>query len=432
MYAANVMANSKLVIPFICALIMAQFASKADAQTDPNVQRGVQCLQLRRYRDSVYYLKPYCERNPQDNQAAYYLALAQEHLGSNTLAGDLYKKIVLANPNGPFAMASINSLKRLDPQWLASNLTAYQIKDGKKTTVPLVPGLSAKTPVKPLASSSTSSTGGNSGDKLPREARIRFEQGTRGVKVNVLVNNRPVEMIFDTGAPGICISRDQLSALGIRPPEGPYKGMTGGSANSTSVKYWTMQANVTVGAIERKNIELVVLESNSDLPLLGQTFFKDFDYTVDQSAGILDFTLKKGGGEVNRAAYQVPFDFKDGGNRILVRLEVNDQPITTIFDTGNTASALSFSGRNQLKELGITVPDDARTAKHTGITGAGNCKLFNVRKIKLGPIERFDMEVSVNDQESGAEAPILGQPFWTDWQYSINMQRKVIEFVRRK
>ncbi|MBL0187323.1 MAG: retroviral-like aspartic protease family protein [Candidatus Obscuribacter sp.] len=418
------------------ALLTILSAPSAVAQSDPNVQRGIQCIQLQRYRDSVYYLSPYCQRNPQDNQASYYLALAQERLGSNTIASDLYKKIILANPNGPFAMASINSLKRLDPQWLATNLTAYQVKDGKKTTVPLVPGLSAKPQPRPTASSTTGNTGNNpastSSDKLPREARVRFEQGTRGVKVNVLINNRPIEMIFDTGAPGICISKDQLSALGIRPPEGPYKGLTGGSANSSSIKYWSMLANVTVGAIERKNIELIVLETNPDMPLLGQTFFKDFDYTVDQSAGVLDFTLKKGGGEVNRAAYQVPFDFKDGGNRILVRLEVNDQPITTIFDTGNTASALSFSGKAQLKELGITVPDDARTAKHSGISGTGNCKLFNVRKIKLGPIEKFDMEVSVNDQESGAEAPILGQPFWADWQYSINMQRKVIEFVRRK
>ncbi|MBK7748758.1 MAG: hypothetical protein IPI39_16065 [Candidatus Obscuribacter sp.] len=86
------------------ALLTILSAPSAVAQSDPNVQRGIQCIQLQRYRDSVYYLSPYCQRNPQDNQASYYLALAQERLGSNTIASDLYKKIILANPNGAFAM----------------------------------------------------------------------------------------------------------------------------------------------------------------------------------------------------------------------------------------------------------------------------------------------------------------------------------------
>ncbi|HNB18746.1 MAG TPA: hypothetical protein PLC15_25395, partial [Candidatus Obscuribacter sp.] len=81
---------------------------------------------------------------------------------------------------------------------------------------------------------------------------------------------------------------------------------------------------------------------------------------------------------------------------------------------------------------GITLPTDLKTTSMRGVSGSGYCKVFTIHKLRLGPIERQDVEATVNERESALEAPLLGQPFWADWQYTIDMKRKMIEFVRRK
>ncbi len=392
---------------------------------DRNLQYGVQCLHSGRFRDAQYYLEIYTKRVPTDWQAQYYLALSREKLGKREEAGNLYKEIAINCLEKPLGLSAVTALKHIDPDWVTANVA--MVKKIGNVTVPVKEKAS---PVRPTHSSSTAKTPPSQG--LPRETRVHFEPGSRGIKLKAEINGRPVDMLFDTGAAGVCLSKEQLSDLGIRPPEGPHLGLTGGSANDTSIKYWRMKADVKVGNIMRKDTEITVLESNADMPLLGQSFFKDFDYTIDQNAGNIEFKLKAGPGPLNRAAYQVPFEFSERGNRILVMLEVNEQLVKVIFDTGNTASALSFSGQAQLKEAGITLPTDLKTTSMRGVSGSGYCKVFTIHKLRLGPIERQDVEATVNERESALEAPLLGQPFWSDWQYTIDMKRKLIEFVRRK
>ncbi len=392
---------------------------------DKNFQYGVQCLHANRYRDAQYYLEIYTKRAPADWQAQYYLALCREKLGKVEEAGKLYKEVALNCLEKPLGLSAVTALKHIDPDWVKANIAVVK-KVGNVT----VPVKEKTTPFKPTHLSSTVKTPPS--QSLPRETRVHFEPGTRGIKLKVEINGRPIEMLFDTGAAGVCLSKEQLSELGIKPPEGPHLGLTGGSANDTSIKYWRMKANVKVGSILRKDTEITVLESNADMPLLGQSFFKDFDYTIDQNAGNIEFKLKASPDPLNRAAYQVPFEFSERGNRILVMLEINGELVKVIFDTGNTASALSFSGQAQLKEAGLTLPADLKTTSMRGVSGSGYCKVFTIHKLRLGPIEKQDVEATVNERESGLEAPLLGQPFWAEWQYTIDMKRKMIEFVRRK
>jgi predicted aspartyl protease len=65
-----------------------------------------------------------------------------------------------------------------------------------------------------------------------------------------------------------------------------------------------------------------------------------------------------------------------------------------------------------------------------GVTGQSVAKSFTVRRAKLGPIDRTDLPVTVSNTGS-TELPLLGQPFWQGFEYTINHQKKVIEFVRR-
>lgn len=428
------------------------------AAMDANLTAGLQYLRANRFKEAIYYIDASLKTNPENPDAIYTLAVCKQRMGDKDRAMELYKKVIFAVPNKPAGNMAIDAMRALDPGWVQEHVKTVHVENGIVSTRngmvrtnegatislgELKEGLNprgqirtprmvpaATTPV-PRNSTGTAAAITSSNDDLPNESRVRFERDKSDIVLNVYINNRPIEMVFDTGAPGICIGKSQLQAIGITPPSGPPDGTTGGSSNNNSVNAWRIRADVKVENIIRRNTEIIVLEHNSAAPLLGQTFFKDFDYTIDQSAGVIDFKLKGRQTAVDRNAYQVPFQFASEGNRIYVDVEINGHKKKAIFDTGNTACALSFSGKSQLTELGINIPIDARNESHSGVSGSGNTKVFPVRKVKLGPIERYDMDISVNDSESGAEAPLLGQPFWQGWQYKIDMQRRVIEFVRR-
>jgi len=130
----------------------------------------------------------------------------------------------------------------------------------------------------------------------------------------------------------------------------------------------------------------------------------------------------------------VPFVFKEAGNRVMVDVEVNGKPTKMIFDTGNTASACSFMSEAEAQSAGVTIPPDAKLTTHIGVNGSGSCKEFTIRRLKLGPIDRSDVTVSVNldtGKSAGLEAPLLGQPFWEGYEYTIDRKNKLIHFVRR-
>jgi predicted aspartyl protease len=98
-----------------------------------------------------------------------------------------------------------------------------------------------------------------------------------------------------------------------------------------------------------------------------------------------------------------------------------------LFDTG--AEGTSFTNK-QLKDLGISVPPDAVDAVWAGIGGTTKEKHFPLRSIKLGPIEKRDLEIAAVEN-SEVPWPILGQNFFGNWQYTFDDQASVIRFVRR-
>jgi predicted aspartyl protease len=241
-------------------------------------------------------------------------------------------------------------------------------------------------------------------------------------------------MHFDTGAPGICIGKNQLAQIGAPLPTGKPDGYTGGSSNATRIAVWTMKGTVKVGPIERKNVDIQVLENNSAPALLGQTFFKGFDYTIDQGGGEIVFRQKAVSAKMGtiRNAESVPFTFRADGNRIIVQVEVNGKSGPMIFDTGNSASACTFRSFGDAAAFGLAIPDDAVRTRHSGVSGAGYALRFPVKRMKLGPIDRANFEVNVNEGMEDPEGlPLLGQQFWQGYEYTIDRQKSLIHFVRR-
>jgi clan AA aspartic protease (TIGR02281 family) len=400
-------------------------AGKASSapQAAPAADKRTQAIALynaKDFRGAAALLDEYLANNSRDAYGAYYAALAYQQLGNSRKATVYYRQVYTLQPSSQVGGYAKNILLKLDPSFAAS--IAASASPSADNSAP------------PTSISDLPAEDEKLDPSLPPECRVRFEKGLGHVELDVYLDSRPVKMMLDTGAPGICIGKNQLSAMGAPLPTGNPVGYTGGASNGTAVAFWIVKATVKVGPLERKNIPITVLENNAASPLLGQTFFKGFDYTIDQGGGEVIFRQKALSAKLGtiRNSVSVPFTFREAGNRIIVQVEVEGKSGPMIFDTGNTSNACVFRSFAEAKNFGLTIPDDAVRARHIGVSGTGSALHFPVKRIKLGPIDRSDIEVAVNEgMEDRENLPLLGQPFWAGYEYTIDMKKKLIHFVRR-
>lgn len=85
------------------------------------------------------------------------------------------------------------------------------------------------------------------------------------------------EMLFDTGASGITISKEMAAKMGLKPDRGAYSQTAGGVV---PIGIGTV-ASVKAGELVASNIDVAI---NPTLPvgLLGQTFYGHYDVTIKQ------------------------------------------------------------------------------------------------------------------------------------------------------
>ncbi|QQR58130.1 MAG: clan AA aspartic protease [Candidatus Melainabacteria bacterium] len=266
----------------------------------------------------------------------------------------------------------------------------------------------------------------------PSVARVFYKSDHDEIMVDVRINGRTMPMVFDTGAPGICIDKEMAQSLGLAVPRGKADGATGGSSNTTTIDFWNINATVQVGPISKDNTRVKIYEKIHTRPLLGQGFFKDFDYTIDHSAKCIEFR-KKGMSNSGGKGYSIPFTFKKEGRRIIVEVDINGKKGPVMLDTGNTASGIAFHSKEQMKKFGINeLPEDAQLATTSGVSGSGSCYTFNLPRIKLGPIEKTNLNADLaNEVDDDEDLPLLGQEMLSGWQFTIDMEKKVIHFLRR-
>jgi predicted aspartyl protease len=425
--------------PHTAIMFMNSAIANSSNYVNPYRERGVLYRQLKQYNAALLDETKAISILPNDYTC--YLERGRIYVEMNRLpeAHADFTKVISLNPNdanayverakllastgrNTYALADINKALSINPQMpeMVKLKESISKPSGKSQTVP------AKPAVKQRANSNTINSATES---LPDEARVYFTHEHFGMTVDAQINGRPIKMTFDTGAPSNIIGKNQLEQLGITPPSGEPAGKTGGSSNLSTTKFWQTTADIKVGTIMRKNVPLDVLETCETPPLLGQEFFKDFTYTIDKGAQSISFVKRGKAVAAVKDNYSVPFRFLDAGNRIVVKAEVEGHPCDMIFDTGNSAAAVSFTGE-EFKKLGMSIPQDASLSSSIGITGSGSCYKFPVSRITLGPIDQRDITIQVSPG-GGMEMPLLGQPFWADWQYSIDMDNKVIRFVRR-
>jgi predicted aspartyl protease len=400
----------------------------ATATTDKRSQ-AIALYNAKDYQGAAFLLDDYLTVNSRDPYAAYYAALANQQIGNSAKSRIYYRQVFTLAPTSQIGGYARDMLLKVDPSFAAAMANTKP----SKTAVPSTEEALAKAIVDlPSGNDEVPALD----PTLPAEFRMPFTKSWQGVYLDGSINGRAMKLKFDTGAPNVVIGKNHLQSLGMAAPTGKPDGYTGGSASADKVPFWMVNTTVKVGLIEKRNLPIQVLEYDHSDPLLGQTFFKTYDCNIDESSGQICFRQKAITAKqtISGAAVSVPFVFKEEGNRVLVDVEVNGKPTTMIFDTGNTASACSFMSVEQAERAGVKIPADAVITQHTGVSGSGSAKVFTIRKLRLGPIEHSDVWISVNldtTDSTSIGAPLLGQPFWQGYEYTIDRKKRLIYFIRR-
>jgi predicted aspartyl protease len=238
--------------------------------------------------------------------------------------------------------------------------------------------------------------------------------------VNVLINGRPVEVIFDTGASTCLFGKQQLNNAGVTYVPTGSTQVRGIGADTLNCD----QANlrVSLGEITKTIYTAIVPGKMNTASLLGQDFFNEFRYDIDTATGVIH--LRKKGVRSVEALDTINIPFKVAGREMLVDARVNGRQCVMIFDTGSFNNIFTAATWSQ---LGLSIPADARMVSTGGVGGSSKGFLFRADKIELGGVMKVNPEVVV--LESGPPYPLLGQEFLKDKRFSIDNDNQVIRFV---
>lgn len=365
---------------------------------------GVTLYKKGKFMEAAKVLDGVCQNPTTDPNTLYYYALSLHQTGNFDKARRAYQRCAQQYPGSPAGRMAGQALSAFG-----------------------VPGRS---------NSSGSADGGmsssNPSDNLPETAKIYFKpDASSQMIVDAYINNRLIKMVFDTGADDCAFGKNHLRELGIAPPTGKPHFKAHGVGDGGGQDGWNIPATVKVGSIERK-MTIGVQEHLPTEPLLGQTFYQDYTYTIDRGACSITFTRKRKGApsiasSSGGASDRNSIPFQKSGNSMIVFPSVNGKTVKAIFDTGATTTVFAY---DDLKALGIEIPDDAETTYGRGIAGNTKGVTFNIRRITLGPIDRPDFRITVLEGFSPGN-PLIGRDFLGSWQYTIDNDSKRVNFLRR-
>jgi clan AA aspartic protease (TIGR02281 family) len=383
------------------------------ASADAYYDQGVALYNKRNFKGAAPYFEYAIRNSPSDSNAYYYAALTYQQLSDWPRARQMYRHLVEKFPDSQGGGLARGVLQKYDPDFMKRVGAQASSSAGSSPAAAFIGLLQ-------------SGSGGSADfDQLPNEGKIYFQRVGNSQHIEADVNGRKIMMVFDTGAESCVFGKNHLRELGVTPPSGPPVGQSFGVGSSSPVGTWQMQINLKVGNIERRNFSVIIQDVMPTEPLLGQTFFKDFLCTTDPGAKTISFRKRGTGGSAAASNYDVPF--KREGNEMVVNVLVNGKSCPMYFDTGADNIAFTFS---QVKNLALEIPDDAQIGQSMGIGGTTRSIHFSVDRMKLGPIEKSNVEVSVVENASMPK-PLLGQNFYRDWQFTVDSERNVIHFLRR-
>lgn len=351
--------------------------------------KGVALYNKQKYMDALRCFDYFLTKEPQNANAHYYRAVALHHLGYIYDAKKEYQNVVAKFPKTQ-----------------AAELSERILGD----SVP--PKVSMAHSYRPTP------------DHIPDDQTVSFRKSKQGdLLVSAHIDGRPTDMIFDTGADVCLMSKDHLRALGLPMPTG--KPTTTISGVGAKIPAWEVEHTISIGKLSRRQV-ICVAEKLECEPLLGQTFFGDLQYSIDNATGHIRF-MRKGAGQRNVPIYTANVPYRKLGNNIVVTVRVNGIETDAYFDTG--AAVCSFSYLDAIKlELRPTENSEVYVGTREGISAANKSVTFEVDSMELGPIRRRNVAVSVTSGYQGL--PLLGQSFFGFNRFVIDPDAQVIRFFQ--
>lgn len=254
----------------------------------------------------------------------------------------------------------------------------------------------------------------------PDEFSTPFSKTSKGqISVSADLQGRQLNMIFDTGAEECLFGRNQISAANLANAERSKTVIL--NSVSGPVSTYRILAEVKLGGL-KKRIPICVQDTDMDSAILGQPFFKGYDCSVDNQAGLIRF--RKVGGRSGITYDSIAVPFTEVGDKIIVTAKLNGRNTDMCFDTGAFGVCLS---KAQCQKIGLSIPESPST--YTRGPDGRRVPSWEIRaNLALGPITKYSCPMRVIDAETSY--PLLGQNFFGDRMFNIDRSKKEIRFAR--
>lgn len=121
-------------------------------------------------------------------------------------------------------------------------------------------------------------------------SEVPFTNEGKEIIVDVEVNGRKLPMYFDTGASGVLLTSEHVRQLGLVVPSDARKSLSHGVQGISHNLVFPIRS-IKMGPIEHHDFDVAVDPSATiPHPLLGQSFFKDYRYSIDNVNKVIKFT----------------------------------------------------------------------------------------------------------------------------------------------
>jgi len=117
---------------------------------------------------------------------------------------------------------------------------------------------------------------------------IPFHRVGTNMVVEAKINGNSIECFFDTGAFGVLLGMNHIMQLGIHFPAETRVGSSGGVGGSMTTYFFPVDT-IEVGGLKKTNFNIAVSKTPQMMPLLGQSFFGDRKYVIDNDKMLIRF-----------------------------------------------------------------------------------------------------------------------------------------------
>ncbi len=118
---------------------------------------------------------------------------------------------------------------------------------------------------------------------------VPFTKVGNNFEVLAEVNGKPCPMIFDTGAGSIVFPLAYMALYGVHASEDNTKVVAVGGIDGVSRAYQVPVERIKLGPILKTNVPVIFAEKAGMFPLLGQPFFGDRRYSIDNEKHVIKF-----------------------------------------------------------------------------------------------------------------------------------------------